>query len=169
MKPTSLASSLLAWTREDISLPSQNRPSGVGVDLQIVALQAVGGFTVGALVGYVCRKLGKYVLLGLGLLLLPLVVFWQMGVFQVNWAMVNEMVGRFVTWLAGNVRSMSDALASAGVFGLSSLVGFLFGLASPGMHSCEPSFTSNEMRFVKRKGFVRAVRAVRAEEDEEGW
>jgi len=138
------------------------------VDLQIVALQAVGGFTVGALVGYVCRKLGKYVLLGLGLLLLPLVVFWQMGVFQVNWAMVNEMVGRFVTWLAGNVQSMSDALASAGVFGLSSLVGFLFGLASPGMHSCEPSFTSNEMRFVKRKGFVRAVRAVRAEEDEEG-
>jgi len=141
------------------------------VDLQVVAIQAVGGFTVGALVGYVCRKLGKYLLLGLGLLILPLVVFWQMGVFQVNWAMVNEAVGRFVTWIAGNVQSMSDALASAGVFGLSSLVGFFFGLASPGMHSCEPSFTFNEMRFVKRKGFVvRATRAARAEgEDEEGW
>jgi len=138
------------------------------VDLQVVALQAIGGFTVGALVGYVCRKLGKYVLLGLGLLLLPLVVFWQMGVFQVNWAMVNEAVGRFVAWLAGNVQSLSDALASAGVFGISSLVGFLFGLASPGMHSCEPSFTSNEMRFVKRRGFV--VRAARAEgEGEEEW
>ena len=136
------------------------------MDLQVVALQAIGGFTVGALVGYVCRKLGKYVLLGLGLLLLPLVVFWQMGVFQVNWAMVNEAVGRFVAWLAGNVQSLSEALASAGVFGISSLVGFLFGLASPGMHSCEPSFTSNEMRFVKRKGFVRATRAIRAEDEE---
>jgi hypothetical protein len=63
------------------------------------------------------------------------------------------------------VQSLSDALASAGVFGLSSLVGFFFGLASPGMHSCEPTF--DEMRFVKRKGFV--VRAARAEgEDEEG-
>ena len=136
------------------------------MDLQVVAIQAVGGFTVGALVGYVSRKLGKYLLLGLGLLILPLVVFWQMGVFQVNWAMVNEMVGRFVTWIAGNVQSLSDALASAGVFGISSLVGFFFGLASPGMHSCEPTF--NEMRFVKRKGFV--VRAARADgEDEEEW
>jgi uncharacterized membrane protein (Fun14 family) len=141
----------------------------LGVDLQLVAIQAVGGFTVGALVGYVSRKLGKYLLLGLGLLILPLVVFWQMGVFQVNWAMVNEMVGRFVTWIAGNVQSLSDALASAGVFGISSLVGFFFGLASPGMHSCEPTF--NEMRFVKRKGFVaRAARSARADgEDEEEW
>jgi len=140
------------------------------VDLQVVALQAIGGFTVGALVGYVSRKLGKYLLLGLGLLILPLVVFWQMGVFQVNWAMVNEVVGRFVTWIAGNVQSLSDALASAGVFGLSSLVGFFFGLASPGMHSCEPAFDAfDEMRFVKRKGFV--VRAARAEgeDEEEGW
>jgi len=117
---------------------------------QTLALQAVGGFTIGAVLGYVARKLAKVLIFAVGLALLPIALLWYAGVLYVNWASLNELVGRFVTWLLGAAKGFEDALASASVFGASSAVGFLFGLASPALHSVAYK-PSEYYRFVKRK------------------
>jgi len=119
------------------------------LDPQVLALQAVGGFTVGAILGYVSRKLAKLLILAIGIALLPIALLWYAGVLYVNWSALNEIVGRFVTWLLGAAKGFEDALASASVFGVSSAVGFLFGLAAPALHSVHKP--SNCYMFVKRK------------------
>jgi uncharacterized membrane protein (Fun14 family) len=120
------------------------------LDPQTLALQAVGGFTIGAVIGYAARKLAKVLLLAIGVMLLPLALLWQAGVLYVNWSALNEVVGRVVMWVAGSVKSLEDALASAGVFGASALIGFFFGVASPALHSAAYK-PSEHYRFVKRK------------------
>ena len=119
------------------------------MDLQILALQAVGGFTIGAVLGYVTRKLAKVFIFAIGLALLPIALLWYAGVLYVNWAVLNELVGRIVTWFLGAVKGFEDALASASVFGVSTVIGFLFGLAAPALHSVYKP--SEYYRFVKRK------------------
>jgi uncharacterized membrane protein (Fun14 family) len=119
------------------------------MDPQVLALQAVGGFTLGAILGYAARKLAKALILAIGLALLPIALLWYAGVLYVNWSALNELVGGFVTWLLGTVKGFEDAIASASVFGVSSVIGFLFGLAAPALHSV---YKPSELyRFVKRK------------------
>lgn len=119
------------------------------MDPQVLALQAVGGFTVGAILGYASRKLAKVLILAVGIALLPIALLWYAGVLYVNWSALNELVGRGVTWFLGAVKGFEDALASASVFGVSSVIGFLFGLASPALYSVYKP--SEFYRFVKRK------------------
>jgi uncharacterized membrane protein (Fun14 family) len=120
------------------------------VDPQTLALQAVGGFTIGAILGYVARKLAKVLIFAVGLALLPIALLWYAGVLYVNWPALNEHVGRFVTWLLGVAKGFEDALASASVFGVSTAIGFLFGLVSPALHSAAYK-PSEYYKFVKRK------------------
>jgi uncharacterized membrane protein (Fun14 family) len=119
------------------------------MDPQVLALQAVGGFTLGAILGYTARKLAKALILAIGIALLPIALLWYAGVLYVNWAALNELIGKFVAWLLGTVKGFEDAIASASVFGVSSVIGFLFGLAAPALHTVYKP--SEFYRFVKRK------------------
>ena len=120
------------------------------MDPSTLALQAVGGFTVGALIGYALRKATKWLLLAIGFMLLPVFGLWYLGVLSVDWSAVNELVGRFVEWLGINLSNMSLALASAGAFGISGLLGFFFGISGGFKQTVVPSPTKH-FRFVKRK------------------
>jgi len=122
------------------------------MDPSTLALQAVGGFTVGALIGYAIRKAAKWVLVAIGFMLLPVFGLWYLGVLNVNWEGVNELVGRFVEWLGLNLSNMSLAIANAGAFGISGLLGFFFGISNGLKHSIlpvEPPTTRS--KFVKHK------------------
>jgi len=120
------------------------------LDPSTFALQAVGGFTVGALIGYALRKATKWLLLAVGFMLLPVFGLWYVGVLNVNWEGINTLVGRLVEWLGINLSSMSLALASAGTFGISGILGFFFGISGGFRHNIFPVEASTE-RFVKRK------------------
>ena len=122
------------------------------MDVSVAVAQVVGGFALGAIIGYILRALGKVALIAMGLALLPLVVFSHLGVFTVNWAVVSKLVGDFVMWISGQAESIEEGLAGAGVFGLSALTGFVFGLLSCFRHTItQPDST----RFVRAKRFVR--------------
>lgn len=119
------------------------------MDPQILALQAIGGFTIGAVLGYVTRKLAKVLIFAMGLALLPIALLWYAGVLYVNWTALNELIGKIITWFLSATKSFEDALTSASVFGVSTAIGFIFGLASPALFSVyKPAEYS---RFVKRK------------------
>jgi len=121
------------------------------VDVSILALQAVGGFTVGALIGYVVKKLTRWALIAVGFMLLPVFALWYVGVLYVNWDYVNELVGRFASWLGANVSDMASAVASMGLFGFSTVFGFVFGLTSGFKDTIFPAVNSNAYKFVRRK------------------
>lgn len=120
------------------------------VDASVLAVQAVGGFTVGALIGYAFRKLTKWIFIGLGFLLLPIFCFWQMGVLDVDWERVNMLVGEFMQWLGVNIANATEVLASAGAFGVSGLFGFVFGF-SGGFGLRHNIFSVSRYRFVKKR------------------
>jgi len=121
------------------------------VDVSVLALQAVGGFTVGALIGYVVKKLARWALIAVGFMLLPIFVLWYVGVLYVNWGYVNELVGRFATWLGVTTSDMMSSLASMGLFGFSTVFGFVFGLTSGFKDTVLPVDNSNAYKFVRRK------------------
>jgi len=116
----------------------------------VLATQAVGGFTVGALVGYAVRKVTKWILIGIGILLLPIVGLWHFGILYVNWDALNQAVGNFINWLGVNISDASSAFASAGVLGVSGLVGFAFGI-SGGLLRGTIFPPEGEKSFVRRK------------------
>lgn len=120
------------------------------MDPSVLALQAVGGFTVGALIGYALRKITKWALLAVGFMLLPIFGLWYVGVLNVNWEGVNTLVGRLMEWLGVNLSSMSLALASAGAFGVSGLLGFFFGVSGGFRHAIFPVAPTTR-KYVKRK------------------
>ena len=120
-------------------------------DPGILAIQAVGGFTAGALIGYALRKLTKWVLVALGFLLLPVFALWQAGVLDVNWDRVNMALGEFMQWLGVNIANATEAIASAGALGVSGLFGFVFGL-SGGFGLKQNVFSVSRCKFVRRKG-----------------
>jgi len=120
-------------------------------DPTILAVQAVGGFSVGALIGYAMRKLAKWALIGLGFILLPIFCMWQAGILNVNWQKVNIVVGEFMRWLGVNIANATEAIASAGAFGVGGLFGFVFGF-SGGFGLKQNIFSVSRTRFVKRKG-----------------
>jgi len=118
------------------------------LDPSTLALQVVGGFTVGALLGYVMRGAAKWFLIFLGVALLPVFGLWYLGLVNVNWEGVNEVVGRIVNWMGVNVSNMTQALVSTGAFGISGLVGLLFGVSGGFKHTI---FPEGRRKFVRRK------------------
>jgi len=117
-------------------------------DAAALALQAVGGFVLGGIIGYAIRKAAKWVLIAIGFFLLPVFGLWYLGLLSVNWDKLNEVVGRIVEWLGVNLSNMTSAIASAGVFGISGIVGFLFGLSGL-KHSALG--VGADYRFVRRR------------------
>ncbi|MHC1627555.1 MAG: FUN14 domain-containing protein [Candidatus Nezhaarchaeales archaeon] len=124
------------------------------MDPSTLALQAVGGFVVGSLIGYAVRKLAKWTLLAIGFMLLPIFGLWQIGVLDVNWEGLNAAIARFVEWLGVNISDMSLAIASTGVLGASGLFGFVFGLTGGFRHTIFPE-PMRQFRFVKRKSRIK--------------
>lgn len=120
------------------------------VDASTLALQVIGGFTLGAIIGYVLRKAAKWVLIIIGIFLLPVVGLWYLGVLDVNWAGLNELVGRLVEWLGVNLSDLSMALASTGALGISGLIGLMFGLSGGFRHTVFD--TPKQYKFIRRKG-----------------
>jgi len=98
------------------------------LDVSTLALQAVGGFVVGGLIGYALRKAAKWLLIAVGFMLLPVFGLWYLGLLNVNWEGVNELVGRLIEWLGINLSNTVTAVTTAGAFGVSTVVGFLVGL-----------------------------------------
>jgi len=123
------------------------------MDPSTLALQAVGGFTVGALIGYALRKATKWLLLAIGFMLLPVFGLWYAGVLDVNWEGVNALMGRLTEWLGVNISNMSLAITSAGAFGISGLLGFFFGISGGFRHTIFPE-PMRQFRFVKRKSRI---------------
>jgi len=119
------------------------------MDPTTLVLQTAGGFVAGGLIGYAIRKITKWVLVGMGLMLLPIAGLWQCGVINVNWEGLNELIGRIVYWLGINLTDMGSTLVSAGAFGISGLLGFLFGISGGFKHSMYP--IECKRRFVRRK------------------
>lgn len=117
------------------------------MDPSILAVQAVGGFTVGAIIGYALRKVTKWILIGIGILLLPMVALWHFGIISVDWDALNQAVGNFVNWIGVNLSDASSALTSAGALGVSGLVGLAFGVSGGFRGTVFPV----EKRFIRRK------------------
>ena len=117
------------------------------MDPTALAVQAVGGFTVGLLVGLAVRKLSYWLLLALGFMLVPVYLLWQLGVLQVDWAAVSELVGRLAQWLSERLADVAEAAPSMGVAGAAAAVGLVFGLTGLGRHSA-----LGGRRFVRRVG-----------------
>jgi uncharacterized membrane protein (Fun14 family) len=122
------------------------------VDASIVVLQVIGGFTLGAIIGYILRTLGKIALVAIGLSLLPVVILWHLGVLYVDWNALNRLVGEFAMWISGQVKSIEEGLAGMGVFGLSCAAGFIFGLVAGFGHIITQHSST---RFIRVKRFVR--------------
>jgi len=119
------------------------------MDPTLLAVQAVGGFTIGALVGYAVRKATKWLLLLVGFMLMPVVGLWYLGVLDVNWEGLNALLAEFMQWLGVNLSDVTLSIASAGAFGLSSAIGFIFGITGGFAHNVFP--VERTTRFVKRK------------------
>jgi len=120
------------------------------MEVSTLALQAAGGFLVGGLIGYAIRKAAKWFLTAVGFMLLPVFGLWYLGVLDVNWEGLYSLVGRVVEWLGMNLSDISLTLASAGAFGISGVLGFLFGVSGGLRHSILPVEASTR-RFVKKK------------------
>jgi len=121
------------------------------VDAATLAVQVVGGFTVGALIGYVVKKLAKWALIAVGFALLPVFALWYVGAISVNWDYVNELVGRFATWLGTTVNDVYTAVASMGLFGFSTVFGFFFGVTSGFRDTVLPALRQSSLKYVRRK------------------
>jgi len=121
------------------------------MDPTILALQATGGFVVGSLIGYAIRRAAKLALVAIGFMLLPVFGLWSLGVLNVNWTKVNELVGNLITWLGVNMSNMTLMLASTGVLGVSGMLGFVFGITGGLRQTIFPVTDSPHNRYVKRK------------------
>jgi len=119
------------------------------MDVSVLAIQATGGFLTGALVGYALRKAGKFLLLFIGILLLPVFGLWSIGVISVNWDAINLWIGKLAEWMGIVLTDAISALSSASAFGVAMVFGFLTGFSSFFRHVFEaPEKTK---RFVQRK------------------
>lgn len=120
------------------------------MDPSTLALQAVGGFVAGSLIGYALRKIARWMLIAIGFLLLPIFGLWYVGVLNVNWEAVNEVVGKIVHWLGINISNMTQALASAGALGISGAVGFVFGVSDGFRQTIAPVAPATK-KYVRRR------------------
>jgi len=120
------------------------------MDPTTLTLQAVGGFTVGALIGYVLRKAARWALVAVGFMLLPVFGLWYLGVLDVDWEGVNALVGRLTEWMGVNLSNMTLAITSTGALGVSGVLGFFFGATDGFRHNAFPVEASTR-KYVKHK------------------
>ncbi len=119
------------------------------MDASTLALQAIGGFTIGALVGYAARKLAQWLLLLVGLALLPTYLLWMAGIITVNWDALASLVASFLSWLGIQATNATQAMMATGTLGIASIAGFVFGFASPVKHCVAPA--TPRRKFVRRR------------------
>ena len=100
------------------------------MDVSVLAVQAAGGFLTGAIIGYALRKVGKLLLIFIGVLLLPIFGLWSVGVIAVNWDAVNLWIGKLAEYLGIVLTDAVTALSSASAFGVAMVFGFLTGFSS---------------------------------------
>jgi len=115
------------------------------VEPTTIALQAVGGFLVGSLIGYALRKVTKAILVAIGIMLLPVFGLWYLGVIEVNYEKLTEYIERIVGWFGMNISNISVATS---VFGVCWTLGLVFGFSAGFRHMISPVKC---YRFVRRK------------------
>ena len=113
----------------------------------IVATEAVGGFTVGALIGYATKAILKITAIGLGFFLLILLWLSSSGLIIVNWPAIQTWLSNLLTNLFGQNLSGTFSL---GVLGTAGVGGFFYGL---GKHEIkqESRLRFNRPRFNKSR------------------
>jgi uncharacterized membrane protein (Fun14 family) len=113
----------------------------------LVATEAVGGFTVGALIGYATKAILKITAIGLGFFLLILLWLSSNGLIIVNWPAIQTWLSNLLTNLFGQNLSGTFSL---GVLGTAGVGGFFYGL---GKHEIkqESRLRFNRPRFNKSR------------------
>jgi|ECHhosMinimDraft_1075155.scaffolds.fasta_scaffold02572_2 uncharacterized membrane protein (Fun14 family) len=113
----------------------------------LVATEAVGGFTVGALIGYATKAILKITAIGLGFFLLILLWLSSSGLIIVNWPAIQTWLSNLLTNLFGQNLSGTFSL---GVLGTAGVGGFFYGL---GKHEIkqESRLRFNRPRFNKSR------------------
>jgi uncharacterized membrane protein (Fun14 family) len=113
----------------------------------LVATEAVGGFTVGALIGYATKAILKITAIGLGFFLLILLWLSSNGLIIVNWSAIQTWLSNLLTNLFGQNLSGTFSL---GVLGTAGVGGFFYGL---GKHEIkqESRLRFNRPRFNKSR------------------
>jgi uncharacterized membrane protein (Fun14 family) len=96
------------------------------MDLLGVATLGVGGFALGAVVGLALRAMSRVFMYAVGLYLVSLVVLSSLGLIIVNWSGIESVLAKIVSWIMA--LSQMDIFSSAGLLGVSSFIGILYGL-----------------------------------------
>jgi uncharacterized membrane protein (Fun14 family) len=96
------------------------------MDLLGVATLGVGGFALGAVVGLALRAMSKVFMYAVGLYLVSLVILSSLGLIIVNWSGIESALAKIVSWIMA--LSQMDIFSSAGLLGVSSFIGILYGL-----------------------------------------
>ncbi|MFP3045636.1 MAG: FUN14 domain-containing protein [Thermocladium sp.] len=113
----------------------------------LVATEAVGGFAVGALIGYATKAILKITAIGLGFFFLILLWLSSSGLIIVNWPAIQTWLSNLLTNLFGQNLSGTFSL---GVLGTAGVGGFFYGL---GKHEIkqESRLRFNRPRFNKSR------------------
>jgi uncharacterized membrane protein (Fun14 family) len=113
----------------------------------LVAAEAVGGFTVGALIGYATKAILKITAIGLGFFFLILLWLSSNGLIIVNWSAIQTWLSNLLTNMFGQNLSGTFSL---GVLGTAGVGGFFYGL---GKHEIkqESRLRFNKPRFNKSR------------------
>jgi len=113
----------------------------------LVATEAVGGFTVGALIGYATKAILKITAIGLGFFLLILLWLSSSGLIIVNWPAIQTWLSNLLTNLFGQNLSGTFSL---GVLGTAGVGGFFYGLGKHEIRQ-ESRLRFNRPRFNKSR------------------
>ena len=96
------------------------------MDLLGVATLGIGGFALGAVIGLALRAMSKVFMYAVGLYLVSLVILSSFGLIIVNWSGIESALAKIVSWITA--LSQMDIFSSAGLLGVSSFIGILYGL-----------------------------------------
>jgi uncharacterized membrane protein (Fun14 family) len=96
------------------------------MDLLGVATLGVGGFALGAVIGLALRAMSKVFMYAVGLYLVSLAILSGFGLIIVNWSGIESALTKIVSWIM--TLTQMDIFSSAGLMGVSSFIGILYGL-----------------------------------------
>ena len=108
---------------------------------------AVGGYTLGLLIGYAARKVASWILTIIGIFLLVLYVLYSMGVIMVNWSALGDLVASIVSTISSWFMNLTRDAVAGTTFGLAMIAGFATGF----FIRAEVVPPSEERRFVRRR------------------
>jgi uncharacterized membrane protein (Fun14 family) len=113
----------------------------------LVVTEAIGGFSVGALIGYASKVVLKITAIGLGFFFLILLWLSSNNLVIVNWPAIQAWLANTLTNLFG--QNLSGSL-SLGVLGTAGVGGFFYGL---GKHEVlmQSRYRFNRPRFNKSR------------------